>query len=246
MANITQFIGLCLLDERVNGRPVLMVTAIGANAFIIIEWDGLSWVSTLMPASGAFTGLASPLSADGVASGNTVYFQTRRAVTGEITKLTYTGDYKLIGNWSSVTVANNVTGQTSEGTGATASIRNANSLYVDYTRLVNLEPTILLTSNVYHTIQKIVANTTNPSSENDYNVTIVAGQSNVSGNVDGELGTNLLQQPMGIDKDISTGLYWFCERTGSYVVKTLDLDTTEVITRKGIFGVNSKTETIEF
>ena len=246
MANITQFIGLCILDERVNGRPVLMVTAVGSNAFIILEWDGVNWISTLMPATGAFAGLASPLSADGEALGNIVYFQNRKSSSGKVVKLSYVGDYKLVGNWSSITLASNTTGQTSEGTGLTASIRNANSLYVDYSRLVNLEPTILLTSNVYHTIQKIVANTTSPLSENDYNITIIAGQSNVSGNVDGELGTNLLQQPTGIDKDLTTGLYWFCERTGSYVVKTLDLDTTDVITRKGIYGVNSKTESIEF
>ena len=241
------FIPFGLLNETVNGRPVIMALVPGGvgNAAQILEWNGTSYDRTFLPNSGVFAGLATPITGDIFAYGNDVYVYYRGSSTGILRKLSYTGDYKNPANWTGVNMCTSIATPASAGTGDVASTLGGNSLYVDGAKLDAFgNPRVLLTlrpSQVIQVWQTLKANPTIPA---DFIASLPVGQLGSPGNVDAAGNDALLTNPIGIDK-FGTD-YYICGDVGDNTVKTIADNDYLVTTIKGTFGVAGRSEHIEF
>ena len=241
------FIPFGLLNETVNGRPVIMalVPAGAGNAAQILEWNGSSYDRTFLPNSGVFAGLGTPITGDIFAYGNDVYIYYRGSSTGILRKLSYTGDYKNPANWTGVNMCTSIATPASAGTGNVASTLGGNSLYVDGAKLDAFgNPRVLLTLRPSQVIQVWETLKANPTIPADFIASLPVGQLNVNGNIDDVGNDALLTNPIGIDKYGSD--YWICGDVGDNTVKTIADNDYLVTTRKGVFGVAGRSEHIEF
>ena len=115
-AYIGNFRPFGLLDQSENGRRLVMVMGTSGSGinFRLWNWDGVSWVSTSL-IGGAFSTAPSLI---GAATGDVfcegtnmwVYANSAAGTTFKgVTKMSYTGDPKVVGNWSRLDICTNTT-----------------------------------------------------------------------------------------------------------------------------------------
>jgi len=251
-AYISSFRPMGLLDQSENGRRLVMVMGTSGSGinFRLWNWDGVSaWVSTSL-SGGAFTTGTSIIGAaagDLYSEGTDVWIYANLNTAGVfrgVTKMSYTGDPKVVGNWSRADICTNVTSGVFTGTGASADVSGCQSIYVDTDNLVNGEPVIYLTNRNNSIIQRIYASILSPASPADWTVDIAAGQAGVAGNTDGVGGAATFTMPNGIAR--KGDLLYIAQYVGGNNIRTLNINTLEVTDYKGDYGVAGSTDFEEY
>ena len=233
--------GFTVLNEVVNGRSVLMTSGNGgggsASAFRIYEWDGVSaWTRTLL-SGGVFTGIGNTITNFDV-SGTTVFVNDFYGSSSfrKLAAFTYTGDWKIAGNWTKVEIGDGAVAVASGG------VLGGRGIHVDDT--VVGYPDIYMCNEVDHTLVLISTVLAIPSGMGDFTITEVAGQTGVPGNADGIGTASTLTSPTGIDE--KDGILYFTQYLGGNNIRSYNLATGQVLDFKGEYGVSGKDEFITF
>lgn len=238
------------LDYRVNGKPVLLCSRNQGTALSVSFWDGVSaWVENRL--GGGFLESLFRVQGDFRVFGNKVYF-SYSSVNGRygVAILEYTGDPIVETNWT-VTVVNETLGISTptSGTGATASMYLAFNCGLDTDNLQNGEPVLYVCNSAEPIIQRVRANTTNPSVPDDWDIDIVLGQIGVSGN-------DNLQGQLATFTTIRSLLYYdnylyISQGAGGHNIRRSNANPNNpeyLLTENyiGTFGLSGLTESIEF
>lgn len=240
-----------ILDDVVNGEKVLLSSGGGLGgtsySFFTYEWDGVSaWNFVGVPGGGVFNSAAfgniNTALGNIKKSGNTLflnYYYNLASQLRGVAAVSYTGDYKIVGNWSRININLGFTVTPDLG-----GVSGARGIWVDDVNLVNGYPVIYLANFTYHVIQKITANKVDPLIESDFDTVIIAGTYNVAGNADGIGTAATFTAPFDLDgKD---GILYVTQSTGGNNIRAINLSTLEVTDYKGQFGITSQTEYEEY